>query len=366
MTASEAAEYCENLGGSWSLPTIDELRTLVKNCDALKPEGDCKVSEYCFTSTSSCYDSGICGCGSSSEEGYYSSLRDNERLWSKTATSKTKTHIWSLDFKSASPIAVNSAARVRCVRHRCDTQNWDDNEKKCVLPERRTKSCGTLPDEYAEWNSASEILQTWNSYTWSWEPPITPQYNETASQAECKYKCKQYYVRENSKCRLQECGTNGTPCLDSTNHLIWGPRNYDYSNSQASTICGETEYLGFTDWRLPTIDELRTLLVNADGGTPRSAACQVSEANNCLSWDACWDCVNCTEQRTLLSNGTCSSSSVEFGNFCKLLGSSSYWSSSLEPDTTNAWYVNCTYGEVLRKDANDSSSMYFCCVKSAE
>jgi len=43
-------EYCVSLGGK--LPTISELRTLIRNCPATEPDGLCGVTDSC--STGSC------------------------------------------------------------------------------------------------------------------------------------------------------------------------------------------------------------------------------------------------------------------------------------------------------------------------
>ena len=49
MTWEEAKKYCENLGENghtdWHLPTIDELRALIVNCETTEPMGNCLVSE---------------------------------------------------------------------------------------------------------------------------------------------------------------------------------------------------------------------------------------------------------------------------------------------------------------------------------
>jgi len=47
----EALTYCDQLelGGEsgWRLPTVDELRSLVRDCDAARPGGICGVTESC-------------------------------------------------------------------------------------------------------------------------------------------------------------------------------------------------------------------------------------------------------------------------------------------------------------------------------
>lgn len=46
MTWSEAKRYCSDLdGGSWRLPTIGELRSLIRGCPAMESGGTCNVEE---------------------------------------------------------------------------------------------------------------------------------------------------------------------------------------------------------------------------------------------------------------------------------------------------------------------------------
>jgi hypothetical protein len=64
MTWDDAKSYCENLDekghGDWRLPTITELRTLIKNCPSTEPDGECKVSENCLSGR--CWSDACKGC----------------------------------------------------------------------------------------------------------------------------------------------------------------------------------------------------------------------------------------------------------------------------------------------------------------
>ena len=68
MDLSEAEAYCDVLSlggyGSWHLPTIDELRSLIRECPATEPGGACAVTEPWCLDRDFCMNDWCDGCSS--------------------------------------------------------------------------------------------------------------------------------------------------------------------------------------------------------------------------------------------------------------------------------------------------------------
>lgn len=93
----KAQQRCEDLEeggypkGSWRLPTIDELRTLLLDCPKAESGGECQVSDPgCLSSGTDCYDPYKCNnqniC-TASYDGSHSKLGDVQNLWSSSGCS---------------------------------------------------------------------------------------------------------------------------------------------------------------------------------------------------------------------------------------------------------------------------------------
>jgi len=122
MSWYHANNYCEGriIDGhsDWRLPTIGELRSLIRGCEATETDGSCGVTDSC-TSASCDTDSSCEGC--IKNEGPVDNCYSPEGLsscgyyWSSTRKDSSK--YWGVFFSNASVIEnYGSPNRVRCVR----------------------------------------------------------------------------------------------------------------------------------------------------------------------------------------------------------------------------------------------------------
>ncbi|HQB11050.1 MAG TPA: DUF1566 domain-containing protein, partial [bacterium] len=114
MNWSDAKNYCESDG--WRLPTISELRTLVKNCPLTQKDGECKINDECLSD--SCESQACKGC-MYSNDGRYSVFKDSEYLWSSSVVQYKEKNAWYLGFGDGASIyndPKSSKHKFRCVK----------------------------------------------------------------------------------------------------------------------------------------------------------------------------------------------------------------------------------------------------------
>ena len=115
----DAKAYCDNLKedgySDWRMPTISELRTLVKECSATETGGSCSVNDSCL-SESKCRNNNCNGCPSS--DGKYSIFNDTGRFWSSSERKEDKRFVWFINFFNGSVYSDTKTGSgfVRCVR----------------------------------------------------------------------------------------------------------------------------------------------------------------------------------------------------------------------------------------------------------
>lgn len=121
----QAKAHCDglnalNYGGfssGWHLPTVSELRTLIKSCDGTVTDGACGVTDSCLSP--SCWNLSNCSCTQSATP-KYSKFKDKVVLWSSSAVSNYSSAdlAWFVDFSQGqvSNMDKSASAQFRCVR----------------------------------------------------------------------------------------------------------------------------------------------------------------------------------------------------------------------------------------------------------
>jgi uncharacterized protein (TIGR02145 family) len=118
MRWDEAVTYCEELGGR--LPTISELRTLIKNCPGAETGGECGVTDECLSSD--CQNDACVGIDEDKydESGKYSVFGDKGHFWSSSERSDyAEDAVWIVHFSYGCYVPSSrktSKSDVRCVK----------------------------------------------------------------------------------------------------------------------------------------------------------------------------------------------------------------------------------------------------------
>ncbi len=121
-----AGDYCEDLSWAgftdWRLPTIDELRSLVRGCEATDVEGECGIHDDCDLTT--CWTDECVGCeaGDGPNAGCYGEPNLPgvcERFWSSTTVGDGVNAAYGLFFDIgyvARSLYIQEKHSVHCVR----------------------------------------------------------------------------------------------------------------------------------------------------------------------------------------------------------------------------------------------------------
>ena len=108
MPWQDAMDYCENLTldghGDWRLPTISELRSLIRGCPATQTGGSCGVDDVCLSA--SCW-SDCTGCliDGGPDEGCYWPVEVNGGCfyyWSSSSCEDYVSRAWHVSFHNGS------------------------------------------------------------------------------------------------------------------------------------------------------------------------------------------------------------------------------------------------------------------------
>ena len=314
-------------------------------------------------------------CGAKPENTVWN---DNEKNGKYTQTFENGT--WKPESVAATYSETPGTCTFKCA------ENYTWNNSKCEA-NTRNKECTGKP-ENSYWNTADEISQTWNGT--AWEPSEIGTYSKEPSDTQCFFICKsgltydevtskcaapcdkcataehalgsekcietapsEYscecekpYFWDGTKCKMMpECSpAKVTPCRNGNDddYLIWSNKAPETMTwAKAQTYCkDELKEGGFNDWRLPNIDELRTLILSCPNTMP-GGSCAVTDPD-CLSLNSCY------------TDATCSCSEDLSGKYSVFEETDILWSSSKRSDQSGRrWRVDFdsakpyTLGETL-------------------
>lgn len=280
MNWGEAVIYCENLNeddhNDWRLPNIDELRTLIKNCQGSQSGTSCAVSDPNHLASNDMSDD--CHCEDKENNGgYYSKLGDDDKVW-----------LWS-----SSTLSGNSGSAYSY------SFAWGVNFKGMLVTNRY---------------KASETNENY-------------------------VRCVRNLSHSNSKKTAKKsAGSNNKKETTETEKLQWSEKSADVMNwHKAKQYCENLTENDHKDWRLPTISELRTLIINCPS-TQTGGECKVTDS--CLS-SYCFNDLICSGCDAFYNDDR-SGIHSKLGDMID-----SFWSSSVVSDhPEGAWFVSFGRREV--------------------
>lgn len=317
MNFKNASDYCEKLQengfSDWRLPNISEWRTVVKNCSSTESGGECPLTEHYIFNINECK-----GC-TYSVDGTYDKFGEAGSFWTSTLINNSgysyflRPTVFNLDTAGIEEIY---DAETECAYARCVRNNPGDK--------RENQPCRNLPGS-GVWNSVNKITQTWDGNEWT--PSVIGVFNEKPSDKECRFKCKEGFVGFDNR------------CVEPGLAKKWSKRAEQKMNwEDAKMYCENLEENGKSDWHLPLLSELRTLIQNCPS-TETGGVCETVD-----NYDSYYE-----KPYTRYCDGC---ELVNENEYSKFWETGIFWSShSFLSD--NAWSVNFFRGQILnyiRKD----------------
>ncbi len=281
MNWNSAVNYCQNLQESgysdWRLPNVDELRTLIQNCPQTETGGQCKVSEKRGCLSFDCMrPDGSCYCAvRKNNGGYYSKLGDDSiALWS----SSTGLDDWPTDtacyvgFTNGIVFIYEKSSLnyVRCVR---DDSKLVNSKPSSSFAQASKSAQDQQACEYARKNNSAGI---WQDYL--------QQFPQGVCSFEAKSEIKKLKKEDDKAAREAEYIKKGR----KIGNLIWSDRSSTtMSWNDAKQYCENLTEGNFDDWRMPTLEELKTLIANGQskfGDTELFWSSSPHSANQNFAW----------------------------------------------------------------------------------
>lgn len=157
------------------------------------------------------------------------------------------------------------------------------------------------------------------------------------------YYCSQGYWTYDHTCPGKCDSSTGKCDCAKVNGKTWSEAVKNKTWEEAKTYCENLVECGYSDWHLPTISELRTLIQNCPA-TMTGGECGVTDS--CLSYNEC-------------ENSACSGCGSDVsGKYSKLGDTGYFWSSSVRSDISDsAWHVDFYFGSVYDNGKSITNSV---------
>ncbi|HRQ70003.1 MAG TPA: DUF1566 domain-containing protein [bacterium] len=383
-----AVIYCEDLIISgyddWHLPTIGQLRTLIRNCEGTVIGGGCKINDMCLDyncicSDDNCNEYGPCSCGSS-QTTEYSVLGDRQEMWSSSEiTSSTPEWIipeenaWVVNFEKAS-LDYGSSPKgnyhsVRCVRNTPELVCGDGYAgygEECDYGENNGKTECVYGKEYCV--LCDNDCKRFSGETAYCGDNIKNGEEECDGDGDCTPDCKVTFCGDGFKGESEYCDdgenngkgegycnvacTDFVPWVDADTGYYWSSTFLNKGWHEAVDYCESLVEGSFSDWHLPTISEMRTMVTSDCSTLKIDGTCLVT--NDCASYSDCF--VNCS--KCYSCSGICGCHI-----FSKMGFTDTLWSFSDQMDNKlKAWNLSFCNGEI--KSTYKTDNINFKCVRN--
>ena len=379
----------EDCRTEWRLPNIDELRTLIQNHSGTQTGGTCKISEKGNRLASSDWTDDCDGRrkGSFSKLG-----DDYVELLSSTVKSDDSYSVWLVNYKNGGIYSTSTlyddgglATYIRCVEPaKVMNLEWSNESPKNMLWDDAIAYCKNLDEDgLSDWQlpNIDELRtlikqhpgtqtggtckiseETGKIATTDWTDECEGRRNSGGSKlrdsgwfwpssttsADSIYAWGVGFsggeVSEKNKDKMHgsvRCVRRSCQRIEAKpkkkqavkiGNLQWSnkhePNSMDDNWKRAVDYCENLKESGYRDWRLPNIDELRTLIQN-HSGTEAGGSCKISEKGNLGKDDITQDCKG-----------------KDGNNFSKLGDKGRFWSSSESSASFERWYVDFEDGQV--------------------
>ncbi len=328
----EAIDYCNGLekdgSSDWHLPNIDELRSLIRGCEKTISGGECSVALDCLEyecinvpASDSCApcSAGVC---------YWDNSLGSDcgkTFWSSSSVSDAEKTAWIVGFYNG---GINSdetdkKLAARCVKGEAIDSDGDDE----------TDSDKIDGDETSDGDAEIDLEETEGD-----EATDGDKDSSNPGDLEC-----------------QDVG-GGILCEDDVSGLMWQSENGEAGLAYQAALdyCENLVYGGHDDWRVPNIDELRSLVLGCDKSAT-GGVCNVSVSVDCLEYTCRVDddCKGC-------SNGGSCFWPGNLGGSCD----NDYWSSSVVEDAEEtAWMIGFYSAAINSNPKTTSGNMNVRCVR---